>query len=89
MMDFYVSSSDDCRLMYTEVYSNKQIIEMSDKFIAVRINAARYPKEVSNYNVKSYPTVIFFNSVGTEKTRIIGYKASGEFYDIMRNAAVE
>jgi thiol-disulfide isomerase/thioredoxin len=87
MMYFYTESSEQCKKLNSEVYSNKEIINLSEQFIAVKVNAERYPNEASRYKVGGYPTVIFLGSKGTEKARMNGYYDSGEFFKIMNKAA--
>ena len=87
MMDFYTDGNGQCKLLDSDVYSSKEIVDLSEQFIAVKVNAEKYPKEVSRYNVQGYPTVIFFDSGGSEKTRMNGFYDKNEFYKIMSQAA--
>jgi thiol-disulfide isomerase/thioredoxin len=87
MMDFYTDTNGQCKKLDSEVYTNKEIIDLSEKFVAVKINGEKYPNEASRYKVGGYPTVIFLSSGGTEKARMNGYYDSSEFYKIMSKAA--
>ena len=87
MMDFYTDWCGWCKKLDENVYSKRDIIDLSVRFISIKVNAEKYPETASRFRASGYPTIVFLNSDGTVNTRIAGYRNGGEFYSIMSKAA--
>jgi len=73
MADFYTSWCGWCTKLDKDTYADQKVNELSREFVCVKIDCEKSPKTGSRYNVRGYPTIIFFDSNGNEKKRITGY----------------
>ena len=87
MLYFYTGSSEWCVKLDKDVFTNKDIIDMSSKFIVIKADGEKNPRETERYNVSGYPAILFLSSEGTEKIRVVGYYNSDELVKIMDQAA--
>jgi thiol:disulfide interchange protein len=86
MVDFYTDWCGWCKKLDREVYTDKRIVELSAKFVNVKVDGDKQPKLIDKYNVEGYPTIVFYNSKGKEVSRIVGYRNPDDFLAAMKDA---
>jgi thiol:disulfide interchange protein DsbD len=86
MVDFYTDWCSWCKELDKNTYPDARVINRSEQFVCAKVDGDARPDLTAKYNVKSYPTVIFFNPDGTERHRVVGYKGPDEFLKDMDHA---
>ena len=86
MMDVYTDWCGACKEMDKTTFANKDVIDNSSNFIALKFN----PEKVSNgndflnkYSIIGFPTMLFMNGDGFVIRRIVGYVESDELVNEM------
>ena len=87
MIDFHTEWCGWCKRLERDTFTDSRIIELSEKFIAVKVDGDKSPAITKQYNVSGYPTIVFTNSKGQEVKRIVGYRNADEFLKVMREVA--
>jgi thiol:disulfide interchange protein DsbD len=71
ILDFYADWCLPCKEMDKHVFTDPEILELSRKFVMVRLDLTRkqpFQKEIIlKYSIKGVPTAIFLNSEGIEE----------------------
>ncbi|HUW55751.1 MAG TPA: thioredoxin family protein [Planctomycetota bacterium] len=75
-----------CRKLEKEVYTVPEVIELSQKFVCIRVDGDREKDVVQYYKVRGYPTILFTNSKREEVHRIPGYMPAEGFLSQMKTA---
>ena len=63
-----------CQQMLKETFSDEEVVELSTKFVCVRVDAGEAPELFEDYHVEAYPTVQFIAPNGTPLHRLMGKK---------------
>jgi thiol-disulfide isomerase/thioredoxin len=85
MADFYTDWCGWCKKLDNETYANKEVIDLSAQFVCAKVDGDKNVNMVSKYNIRGYPTIIFFSSKGEEDKRVGGYTNAMELANIMKN----
>jgi len=80
---FHAPWSQPSRLMLSNVWAQPNIIASSDKFICISIDVDSNHFD-TNLSVKTYPTVIFADSLGNEIFRRSGLIPARELFPLMK-----
>jgi thiol:disulfide interchange protein len=89
MLDFSTSWCSWCKKMDADTYSDERVINLSGRFVCIRVDGdARGDLDVL-YKVDGYPTTVFLNANGTEKHRVTGYEGPDDFLKDMAFALGE
>jgi thiol:disulfide interchange protein DsbD len=87
MMDFYADWCVACVELDHKTYNQPEVLLRSEKFVNLKLDFTEQTdgtKAITRrYDVKGMPTVIFFDSQGTELERFVGFKPAGGVIDIM------
>ncbi|MFO8110040.1 MAG: thioredoxin family protein [Thermoplasmata archaeon] len=74
-----------CDRMERETFSKTSIIELSNEFVMVKIEAPSRPSLTQKYSVESYPEIVFTDHDGTELGRSQGFTDSDQLYNEMES----
>lgn len=86
MIDVYTDWCGACKEMDKTTFANKDVINNSANFIALKFNpekAANGNDFLNKYSILGFPTMLFMNSDGFVIRRIVGYIESDEFLNEM------
>lgn len=86
MVDFYTTWCGWCKKLDSDTYTNSQVVELSQKFVTVKVDGDKYPDLVKKYKVNGYPTIVFLNSKGNEVSRVVGFQNANDFAKSMQSA---
>lgn len=75
-----------CRKLEREVYTVPEVIELSQKFVCIRVDGDKEKEVVQDHKVRGYPTILFTNSKREEVHRIPGYMPAEGFLNQMKTA---
>lgn len=81
LVEFYKSGCSWCRKMDDSTFTDKIIIELSDKIVFLKLDAGIDSVNARQFGVNYYPTVILFKSDGAEIDRLVGYYPPADFYN--------
>lgn len=75
-----------CQKMEKEVYTDRDVIALSDRVVFARVDEAKRKDLLQKYGVRGLPTAVILDRNGREIGRIVGYKAAKEFVTQVRQA---
>jgi tetratricopeptide (TPR) repeat protein len=81
---FMASWSSPSRMMLEKVWENEAIVEQAQKFVAVQVDVDRHPEIAKQYEVKTYPTVVFSDPSGEIKIQRVGVVQASEMATLMK-----
>ncbi len=84
MLDFWADWCAACKVMESEVYSNSDFQEATQRFLPVRIDFDKKPAIARKYSIVALPTIVFTDSYGTELFRYRGYIGSKVLAELLR-----
>lgn len=79
LIDFYTDWCSWCKVLDESTYTDRRVVNFSEKLVWVKVNAEKVVNLASRYKVNSYPTLILTKSDGAEIDRILGYLPPKEF----------
>ena len=78
MIDVYTDWCTWCKELDRVVYIDPDVIELSDEFVCIKIDADQHRDLAAKYNPRGgVPMVIFLRADGTEVHRLAGYPRAG------------
>lgn len=86
MVDFYADWCGPCKKLGSETFTNDRVVELSKKFVCVRLNVDNNKALAKQYKVEGIPNVVFLNSKGKEITRSVGFRNADDFLKVMQSA---
>jgi thiol:disulfide interchange protein DsbD len=86
MVDFYADWCGPCKKLNSETFADEKVIELSGKFVCVKIDVDQNQALAKKYKVEGIPNVVFMNSNGKEIMRSVGYKNADDFLKVMKSA---
>jgi thiol:disulfide interchange protein len=86
MIDFMAAWCGWCKVLDAEVYSNPEVIALSEQFVCIKVDGDRQRGPLQTHRVNSYPTVLFLDSDGRELHRVVGFRPTQAFMSEMRKA---
>jgi thiol:disulfide interchange protein len=75
-----------CKKMEKEVYTDRDVIALSDRVVFARVDEAKRKDLLKKYGVRGLPTAVILDRDSREIGRIVGYKAAEEFAAEVRRA---
>jgi thioredoxin-related protein len=86
MIDFMTSWCGWCKKLDDEVYTKPDVMEMSTRFVCIRVDAEQRSDLARTYAVDRYPTIIFLDPTGLQTNRVDGYVPAQGFLEGMRKS---
>ncbi|MCB4790284.1 MAG: thioredoxin family protein [Elusimicrobia bacterium] len=83
MADFYADWCGWCRKLDETTYQDNNVIELSKRFICVKVNTDADIGTSSKYNVSGLPTIVFFSYDGKVTKKVVGYRPGDYFRTVM------
>ncbi|NLI17097.1 MAG: thioredoxin fold domain-containing protein [candidate division Zixibacteria bacterium] len=81
LVEFYKTGCSWCRKMDDSTFTDKIIIELSDKILFLKLDAGIDTAEAARFGVTYYPTVVLLKPDGDEIDRLVGYYPPPDFYN--------
>jgi thiol:disulfide interchange protein len=85
MVDFYTDWCGWCKELDANTYTAREVIDESQHFVSVKVNAEKRTDLAQRYRVEGFPTILWVDSGGNELDRLPGYAESREFAQFMRD----
>jgi len=73
LLDFSTTWCPACRRMEERFWPDPEVVELTRKFVCVKIDGDRFPGLVARYRVNAFPTTLFLDPWGEEMTRMVGF----------------
>ncbi|MFB3882019.1 MAG: thioredoxin family protein [Armatimonadota bacterium] len=73
LIDFTAKWCGWCKKLEQEVFSNKEMISLSQQFVCIRVDGDERPDLTRKFGVDGYPTTLILASSGHELHRMVGY----------------
>ena len=75
-----------CHEMARESFTNNQVINLSDHFVCILVDADAQPMLVRTYGVRGFPTIQFLSSYGAPLQQIVGKQPTNVLISQMHSA---
>lgn len=87
MVDFYAVWCGACKHLDENIYTASPVIAESGNFINVKVDADKRTDLQEKFQVSGLPTIVWFNSLGTEVKRLQGAPGEADYMvEMMREA---
>ena len=83
LVDFWAVWCGPCKKMDGEIWSEKEVVELSKAFIPVKIDVDINTRLAVKYNVKSIPKILILDSRGNVLHDVVGYKQKHEIMKLL------
>lgn len=85
MIDFYTDWCGWCKVMDKDTYTDKSVIQLSDRLVPVKLNAEHGGQDAARkYRVWGYPTILFLSKDGETFGKIVGHESAKDFAESIR-----
>lgn len=75
-----------CHQMANEAFTDEQVVNLSDRFVCVLVDADREPQICQHYGVRAFPTIQFVSSRGQQLHTMVGKKSAHDLVREMHSA---
>lgn len=80
MIDFYTTWCGPCKMLDRNTWPDAEVKKLlTEKTIALKVDAERNRELASKYRINSYPQIVFIRPDGTEIDRLVGYRDARTF----------
>lgn len=86
MVDFFASWCGWCVKLDEETYTNKDVIQLAQRFVCVKVDVDTDRKTPAQYGAKSLPTILFMSPDGKVIHQVVGYRNSEDMIEEMKKA---
>ena len=75
-----------CHQMASEAFTNPQVVDLSQRFVCILVDADAEPKVCEQFGVRGYPTIQFLTPRGVPLNRMVGKKPGHQLMMAMQAA---
>ncbi len=87
LIDFYTTWCGPCKKLDRETWPDTDVKALlSEKFIAIKLDAEKDTKTAANFKIGSYPTVLLVKPSGDEIDCLVGFKPPKEMLSELKDA---
>jgi thiol:disulfide interchange protein len=86
LIDFYADWCGWCERLDKDTYTDPKVIELSKRFVMIKVNTEDARRAAIKYGVRSLPTIVITDSGGREIGRVTGYRPASSFLNEMQVA---
>jgi thiol:disulfide interchange protein len=86
LVDFYADWCSWCKRLDSDTYTDARVIELSKRFVMIKVNTENDRPTMIKYGVRSLPTIVITDPSGREVNRVTGYRPASSFLDEMQLA---
>ncbi|MCP5493502.1 MAG: thioredoxin fold domain-containing protein [Leptospiraceae bacterium] len=86
ILDIYTDWCYYCKILEANVFPSYEVKQELEKFVAVRLNAERFPTLMRKYNVRGFPTILILDKDGNLIDKITGLPSKQMIINKMRVA---
>lgn len=86
LIDFYADWCGWCERMDKDTYTDPKVIELSKRFVMIKVNTEGARRASIKYGVRSLPTIVLTDASGREIGRVTGYRPASSFLNEMQVA---
>src|SRR5437899_6689569 len=84
VLDFWATWCPACKEMEAKFWSRPDVVEVSSKFICLKINVDDFPEVAQRYRAEALPTLVLSDPWGTEFARREGFGGPAEFLTLLK-----
>jgi len=84
LLDFWASWCQPCKEMEAKFWSRPDVVELSSKFVCLKINVDHYPEIAQRYRAEALPTLVLSDPWGTEFARRQGFGKPDEYLTLLK-----
>jgi thiol:disulfide interchange protein len=86
LIDFYADWCGWCERLDKDTYTDPKVIDLSKRFVMIKVNTEGERRATVKYGVRSLPTIVITNAAGREIGRVTGYRPASSFLNEMQIA---
>lgn len=86
LLSFHAPDSGWCEKLDAETFTDPQVIELSRRFVCVRVDRETDTAIVARYAVTTFPTTLVLDPLGRVLAQIPGYLPADRFAPLLRAA---
>jgi thiol:disulfide interchange protein len=89
-IDAFTTWCGPCKKMARTTFKNEEVgAYFNEHFISIKVDMERGegPKLEKKYDIRSYPTLLFLETSGKQKKKLVGFHQKGEFLRLAKKIA--
>lgn len=84
MVSFHMPGCGWCRKLDAETFTDAKVLELSRRFVCVRVDSDVDPAVVAKFQVMEFPMTLVLDAHGKELTRFSGYVPPDRFAEVLK-----
>lgn len=86
-IDFYTTWCGPCKVLSSEVFTNKELGDyINDNYISLKIDAEQMPEIAKKYGVSAYPTMIITHPALDINIRLVGVQTAAQILSVAKSS---
>ena len=86
MLEFHTQGCEWCAKMEAETFSDPRVVELSRRFVCIRLDGEMEPTLAAQYGIHEYPTTVFAAEDGRVLGKQSGYVPPADFAAVQTQA---